>query len=48
MAWPREKDDKGENKKMNYGMDTNGEKEKRKSKKNGDKRSMSSHNNKKL
>jgi len=39
---------RGENTKINYGMDTTGEKEKRTSKKNVDGRSMSSHDNKKL
>jgi hypothetical protein len=37
-----------ENTKINYGMDTAGEKEKRKSKKNVDVRSKSSHDNKKF
>ena len=43
---PRQKD--GENIKINYGMDTTGEKEKRTSKKNVDGKSTSSHDNKKL
>jgi hypothetical protein len=33
MAWPRQKDARGENPKINYEMDTTGEKEKRTSKK---------------
>jgi hypothetical protein len=37
-----------ENMKINYGMDTTGEKEKRTSKKNVDRRSTSSHDNKKF
>jgi len=36
MLWPRQKDTKGENTKINYGMDTTGEKEKRTSNKNVD------------
>ena len=28
MVWPRQKDARGENTKINYGMDTTGEKEK--------------------
>ena len=48
MAWPRQKDARGENNKINYGMDTTGEKEKGTSKKNVDGRSTSSHDNKKL
>jgi hypothetical protein len=47
MVWPRQKDAGGEKTKINYGMDTAGEKEKRTSKKNMDRRSNSSHNNKK-
>jgi hypothetical protein len=43
IVWPRQKDAGGENTKMNYGMDTAGEKEKRTSKKNVDGRSKSSH-----
>jgi hypothetical protein len=43
MLWPRQKDARGENTKINYGMDTRGEKEKRTSKKNVDGRSTSSH-----
>jgi len=34
MVWPRQKDARGENTKINYGLDTKGEKEKRTSKKN--------------
>jgi hypothetical protein len=40
--------DGGENTKINYGMGTTGEKKKRKSKKNVDGRSTSSHDNKKF
>jgi hypothetical protein len=46
MVWPRQKDDRGENTKINYGMDTAGEKEKRTSKKNMEGRSTSRHDNK--
>ena len=46
MVWPRQKDARGENTKINYGMDTMGEKEKRTSKKNVDGSSASSHDNK--
>ena len=42
------KDARGENTKINYGMDTTGEKEKRTSKKNVDGRSTSSHDNNKF
>jgi len=48
MVRRRQKDARGENTKINYGMDTAGEKEKRTSKKNVDGRSTSSHDNKKL
>jgi len=48
MVWPRQKDARGENTKINYGLDTVGEKEKRKSKKNVDGGSISSHDNKKF
>jgi len=48
MVWPRQKDTKGENIKINYGLDTTGEKEKKTSKKNVDTRSTSSHDNKKF
>ena len=34
LVWPCQKDARGENTKINYGMDTTGEKEKRTSKKN--------------
>jgi hypothetical protein len=47
MVWPRQKDARGENTKINYGVDTTGEKEKM-SKKNVDRRSTSSHDNKKF
>jgi hypothetical protein len=47
MVWPRQKDVRGKNTKINYGMDTTGEKEKRTSKKNVD-RSTSSDDNKKF
>ena len=46
MVWPRQKDARGQNTKINYGMDTTGEKEKRTSKKKVDRRSTSSHDNK--
>jgi len=39
MVRPRQKDARGENTKINYGLDTTGEKEKRTSKKNVDGRS---------
>ena len=42
------RDARGENTKINYGLDTTGEKEKKTSKKNVDGRSTSSHNNKKF
>jgi hypothetical protein len=48
MEWPRPKDASGENTKINYGMDTAGEKEKGTSKNNVDRRSKSSHDNKKF
>ena len=48
MLWPRHKNARGENTKINYVMDTTGEKEKRTSKKNVDGRSTSSHDNKKF
>ena len=48
MVRPRQKDARGENTKINYGMDTMGDKEKRMSKKKVDGRSASSHDNKKL
>jgi len=48
MIWPRQKDVRGENTKINYGLDTTVEKEKRTSKKNVDARSTSSHDNKKF
>jgi hypothetical protein len=48
MIWPRQKDAKGENTKINYGMGTTGQKEKRTSKKNVDGRGTSNHDNKKL
>ena len=46
MIWPRQKDARGENTKINYGMCTTREKEKRTSKKNVDVRSKSSRNKK--
>jgi hypothetical protein len=46
MVWPCLKDARGENTKINCGMDTTGEKEKRTSKKNVDR--SSSHENKKF
>jgi len=48
MVWPRQKDARGQNTKINYGMDTTEEKEKRTSKKNVDRRITSSHDNKKF
>jgi len=48
MVWPCQKDARGENTKINYGLHTTGEKEKRTSKKNVDGRSTSSHDNKKF
>ena len=46
MVWPRQKDARGENTKINYGMDTTGEKEKGTSEENVDGRSTSSHDKK--
>jgi hypothetical protein len=48
IVWPRQKDTTGQNTKINCGLDTRGEKEKRASKKNVDGRSTSSHYNKKF
>jgi hypothetical protein len=48
MGWPRQVDARGENTKINYGMDTTGRKEKRMSKKYVDGRNASSHDNKKF
>jgi len=48
MVWPRQKDVRGENTKINYRLDTAGEKETRTSKKIVDGRSTSSHDNKKF
>jgi len=48
MVWPRQKDARGENTKIDYGLDTAGEMEKRMSKKNVDGRSTSSHDNNKF
>jgi hypothetical protein len=48
MIWSRQNDARGENTKINYGMDTTGEKERRTPKKNVDGRSKSSHDNKKF
>ena len=48
MVWPRQEDARGENTKIDYGLDTTGEKEKRTSKKNVYGRSTSSHDNKKF
>jgi hypothetical protein len=47
VIWPRQKAAKGENTKIDYGMDTGGEKM-RTSKKNLDGRSTSSHDNRKF
>jgi hypothetical protein len=46
VVGPRQKDARGETTKINYGVDTGGEKKKRTSKKNVDGRSTSSHENK--
>jgi hypothetical protein len=48
MVWPRQKDARGENTKINYGLDTTRKKENRTSTKNMDGRSTSSHDNKKF
>jgi hypothetical protein len=48
MEWPRQKDARGQNTKINYGMVTTGEKEKETCKKNVDGRSTSSHDSKKF
>jgi len=48
IVWPRQRDPRGENTKLNYGLDTMGEKVKRTSKKNMDGRNTSSHDNKKF
>ena len=48
MVWPRQKGARADNNKINYGMDTRGEKEKMMSKTNVDGRSTSSHDNKNL
>jgi hypothetical protein len=48
IVWPRQKDARGENTKINYGMDTRGEMEKRMSTTNVDGRNTISHDNKKL
>jgi hypothetical protein len=48
MVWPRQKDARGENNNVNYGMDTTGEKKKRTSKKNVDGSSTNSHDSKKF
>ena len=48
MLWPRQKDARGQNTNINYGLYTTGEKEKRTSKKNVDGRITSSHDNKKF
>jgi len=48
MVWPCQKDARGQNTKMNYGLDTTGEKEKRTFKKNVDGSCTSSHDNKKF
>jgi hypothetical protein len=48
MVWPHQKDARAVNTKINYGMDTRGEKKKRMSKKNVDRSGTSSHDNKKL
>jgi hypothetical protein len=48
MVWPCQKDARGENTEINYGLDTAGEKEKRTLKKNEGGRSTSSHDNEKV
>jgi len=48
VVWPRQKDSRGENTEINYGLDTVGWKEKRTPKKNVDGKSTSKHNNKKF
>jgi len=48
MVWPHQKDARGRNTKINYRLDTTGEKEKLTSKENVDGRSTSSHDNKKF
>ena len=48
MVWPRQKDARGENTKIIYGLDAMGEKEKWTSKNNLDGKSTSSHENKKF
>jgi len=48
MVWPRQKDARGENTKINCVIDTTGDREKRKSKINVDGRSTSNHDNKKF
>jgi hypothetical protein len=48
MVWPRQKDARVENTKINYRMDITGEKEKRTSRKNADGRSTCSNDNKKF
>ena len=48
MIWPRQKDAKGENTKINYGMGTTGQKEKKTFKKNVDGRGTSNHDNQKF
>ena len=48
MVWPRQKDARGENTKINCGLDTMGEKEKKTTKKNVDGKSTSGHDNKKF
>jgi hypothetical protein len=48
MVWPCQKDARGENTEINYGLDTAGKKDKRTCKENVDGRSASSHDNKKF
>jgi hypothetical protein len=47
MVWPRQKDARGKNTKINYGMDPTREKEKRTPKEDLDRSSASSHDSKK-
>jgi hypothetical protein len=48
LVWPSEKNARGKNTKINYGIDIRGQKKKRTSKKNVDGRNTSSHDNKKF
>jgi len=48
VVWSCQKDARGENTEMNYGLDTTGDEEKRTSKKSMDGGSTNSHDNKKI